>query len=533
MASQSRTGSHRPQSSTLTYHSSSQGFLLASSSNSSYLRQSEVSSSQSRTAVPSLPSQTVSLGSQLSSQAFSPGTASLKMNAELKPVEPSIKEPDPDDDTAQTTRYQSNHVEGLNPPEEDQNGIRVGKVKDQLSRQQEEKVKVTYKTERRIQALGWKSNITVMNVRPDVFGSPIGPNSIMDQSQPFLVGAGIGAFSPEVVLLKLGQAVSGAPSGEDSNPQGIQLLTSPNDDVREQAVRALGNIAGDVPTCRDLILGQIEADGEILYHTVYNGRDRMTDHNKDFKVETPAGDSSLYTRPDKPKHDVWKALKLFIDAGAGPAGRLTYRGELVDLTRQSLSKLANPIYINAIVGDTHPCPQDSDILKLVADRLRDTSLLMTRCTLERLKEVHSVDGSISILDMEIVSDLAIEMTKGFPFDPFVLPRDVVVCSQNAAEDGILSLDSIIVVMEANLGSSLDKILTAVTEPNQPAMEKWAEQNDIGGEVDALGGSPKVKEAMMKIHAQKLKAQKSVKYWEGRGARMKRKGKIMADSYHPP
>ena len=34
----------------------------------------------------------------------------------------------------------------------------------------------------------------------------------------------------------------------------VQLLTSPNDDVREQAVWALGNIAGDSPECRDLVL---------------------------------------------------------------------------------------------------------------------------------------------------------------------------------------------------------------------------------------------------------------------------------------
>jgi hypothetical protein len=38
-------------------------------------------------------------------------------------------------------------------------------------------------------------------------------------------------------------------------PIFVQLLTSPNDDVREQAVWALGNIAGDSPECRDLVLG--------------------------------------------------------------------------------------------------------------------------------------------------------------------------------------------------------------------------------------------------------------------------------------
>ncbi|EYU46779.1 hypothetical protein MIMGU_mgv1a0058492mg, partial [Erythranthe guttata] len=33
------------------------------------------------------------------------------------------------------------------------------------------------------------------------------------------------------------------------------LLSSPSDDVREQAVWALGNVAGDSPKCRDLVLG--------------------------------------------------------------------------------------------------------------------------------------------------------------------------------------------------------------------------------------------------------------------------------------
>jgi hypothetical protein len=37
-------------------------------------------------------------------------------------------------------------------------------------------------------------------------------------------------------------------------PLLVQLLSSPNDDVREQAVWALGNIAGDSPNCRDFVL---------------------------------------------------------------------------------------------------------------------------------------------------------------------------------------------------------------------------------------------------------------------------------------
>jgi importin subunit alpha-1 len=42
-------------------------------------------------------------------------------------------------------------------------------------------------------------------------------------------------------------------------PIFLRLLRSPNDDVREQAVWALGNIAGDSPPCRDLALRRKEA----------------------------------------------------------------------------------------------------------------------------------------------------------------------------------------------------------------------------------------------------------------------------------
>ena len=36
----------------------------------------------------------------------------------------------------------------------------------------------------------------------------------------------------------------------------INLLQSPHEDVREQSVWALGNVAGDSPECRDYVLDQ-------------------------------------------------------------------------------------------------------------------------------------------------------------------------------------------------------------------------------------------------------------------------------------
>ncbi|KAL9233464.1 hypothetical protein vseg_008462 [Gypsophila vaccaria] len=39
-------------------------------------------------------------------------------------------------------------------------------------------------------------------------------------------------------------------------PKFVQLLASASDDVREQAVWALGNVAGDSPSCRDFVLSQ-------------------------------------------------------------------------------------------------------------------------------------------------------------------------------------------------------------------------------------------------------------------------------------
>ncbi|KIY97690.1 Importin subunit alpha-1 [Monoraphidium neglectum] len=54
----------------------------------------------------------------------------------------------------------------------------------------------------------------------------------------------------------------------------VQLLQSPSDDVREQAVWALGNIAGDSPRCRDLVLS-LNALPPLLEQLKDNGKISM------------------------------------------------------------------------------------------------------------------------------------------------------------------------------------------------------------------------------------------------------------------
>ncbi|KAL5716188.1 alpha-N-acetylglucosaminidase [Ranunculus cassubicifolius] len=121
---------------------------------------------------------------------------------------------------------------------------------------------------------------------------------------------------------------------------------------------------------------QIEVAWEILHHTIYNCTDGIADHNKDYIVEFPDWDPSMSkeTRvhnlsPEDhtkryifreaasvlPQPHLWYstkeviiALELFLDAGKYLGESLTFRYDLVDLTRQVLSKLANSVYLEAI-----------------------------------------------------------------------------------------------------------------------------------------------------------------------------------------
>ncbi|KAK6140534.1 hypothetical protein DH2020_025711 [Rehmannia glutinosa] len=127
---------------------------------------------------------------------------------------------------------------------------------------------------------------------------------------------------------------------------------------------------------------QVEDAWKILHHTIYNCTDGIADHNTDYIVKFPDWDPSVNnqlgvpeiiqrhklagvqqkirfffheTSSSLPQPHMWyknkdavRALKLFLDAGNELAELPTYRYDLVDLTRQSLSKLANEIYLSAI-----------------------------------------------------------------------------------------------------------------------------------------------------------------------------------------
>uniref|UniRef100_A0A0E0D0R9 Alpha-N-acetylglucosaminidase n=1 Tax=Oryza meridionalis TaxID=40149 RepID=A0A0E0D0R9_9ORYZ len=80
---------------------------------------------------------------------------------------------------------------------------------------------------------------------------------------------------------------------------------------------------------------EVEKAWGILYHTIYNCTDGIADHNKDYIVEFP--DIS----PNSFSSDVSKRKAI-------SEVKKHRRYDLVDLTRQSLSKLANEVYLDAM-----------------------------------------------------------------------------------------------------------------------------------------------------------------------------------------
>ncbi|KAJ6670853.1 ALPHA-N-ACETYLGLUCOSAMINIDASE [Salix viminalis] len=118
---------------------------------------------------------------------------------------------------------------------------------------------------------------------------------------------------------------------------------------------------------------QVVAAWDILYHTVYNCTDGIADHNTDFIVKFPDWDPSLNFGSDRSQQDNRRWSKLYgyslmlemIFVGASltvlgvdlkcrlmflysPVNFVWY--DLVDLTRQVLSKLANQVYRDAMIA---------------------------------------------------------------------------------------------------------------------------------------------------------------------------------------
>ncbi|GJR73352.1 alpha-N-acetylglucosaminidase [Tanacetum coccineum] len=143
-------------------------------------------------------------------------------------------------------------------------------------------------------------------------------------------------------------------------------------------------------------------------HIILRGRmwkKEPLDHNTDYIVKFPDWDPSLDTyssfsrqnnkkslitmhrnrrcvlsevKSTLPQPHMWysnsdsvKALNLLIAAGEDLARNLTYRYDLVDLTRQVLSKFANQVYLDALIAFQH-----KDAVALKSDSQKFAHLIM-------------------------------------------------------------------------------------------------------------------------------------------------------------
>lgn len=93
----------------------------------------------------------------------------------------------------------------------------------------------------------------------------------------------------------------------------------------------------------------------ILYHTVYNCTDGLFDKNRDVIVAFPDVDPSFISTDSFDKPHLWystseviRALEIFISSGDELSGSNTYSYDLVDLTRQTLAKYANQLFLKVI-----------------------------------------------------------------------------------------------------------------------------------------------------------------------------------------
>lgn len=155
----------------------------------------------------------------------------------------------------------------------------------------------------------------------------------------------------------------------------------------------------------------IQEAWNILYRTLYNCTDGGYDKNRDFIVAFPDVDPSLipaskamietmavgnhkgketknislveksssFEQPHlwyQPS-DVIRALNLFLESGDLLSESLTFRYDLVDLTRQALAKLANQIFLNALQAFHENDVEQLGIQgKLFLDLIRDMDIIL-------------------------------------------------------------------------------------------------------------------------------------------------------------
>eukprot|EP00249_Psilotum_nudum_P007291 c20452_g1_i1 orf=225-2597(-) len=95
---------------------------------------------------------------------------------------------------------------------------------------------------------------------------------------------------------------------------------------------------------------------KILYQTVYNCSDGLQAHNTDVIVKFPDVDPGKVMLARPPGHlwyqpaDAKQALHALLQSSYFLESVLTYRYDVVDLTRQVLAKLANQMYYNIVMA---------------------------------------------------------------------------------------------------------------------------------------------------------------------------------------
>ncbi|KAK4786752.1 hypothetical protein SAY86_010585 [Trapa natans] len=181
--------------------------------------------------------------------------------------------------------------------------------------------------------------------------------------------------------------------GIEQNPIVYELMSEMS--FRSESVNALEWTKTYSRRRYGKAVDEIEAAWNILYQTIYNCTDGIAGHNHDFIVKFPQWDPSasilLDTEKqvemqmplllpqnrrflsqekisDLPKPHLWyspedviEALRLFIDAGSKLSGSLTYRYDLIDLTRQVLSKHANQLFLDALAAYQRQDARNLDI----------------------------------------------------------------------------------------------------------------------------------------------------------------------------